>query len=430
MGRPVYGGRAVRFVHAADLHVDSPLIGLERYEGAPVAAIRGATRRALENLVDLCLREDARLLVLAGDLFDGKWRDFNTGLFFVGQMKRLREAGVAVVIARGNHDAESVIPKHLPLPDNVRELPTSRPATIELDAIGVCVHGQSYATKAVTEDLAARYPQAVGGALNVGVLHTDLDGRPGHDRYASTSVRVLEDRGYAYWALGHVHTREVVSSSPWIVFPGNLQGRHAREQGDKGATVVEVEGAHVRSVEHVALDVVRFATVDVALEAGDDAADAVDRAQGALASAIDGAAGRLVVAQVRFTGSSGAHAALAAAPERTASEVRAAALHLTGDQVWVAGVRTEARPTATSLPSAERSDALGTLARSAREHGADAARAARLLSTIQLGKLSREVVDQALPAPDDAAERARFFAEVEELLAARLGDGGDHGSEG
>ena len=264
----------------------------------------------------------------------------------------------------------------------------------------------------------------------MGVLHTDLDGRPGHDRYASTSVRVLEDRGYAYWALGHVHTREVVSSSPWIVFPGNLQGRHARETGAKGATVVEVDGARIRSVEHVALDVVRFATLDVALEAGDAAADAVDRAQGALASAIDGAAGRLVVAHVRFTGSSDAHAALAAEPERMASEVRAAALHLAGDRVWVAGVRTEARPTATAREIAERSDALGTLARSAREHGADAAAAARLLATIQLGKISREVVDQALPSPDDPTERARFFAEVEELLGARLGAGDDRGTEG
>ena len=151
----------MRFVHAADLHVDSPLAGLERYEGAPVAAIRGATRRALENLVELCLARDARLLLLAGDLFDGKWRDFSTGLFFVRQMARLREADVAVVLVRGNHDAESQIPKHLRLPENVRELPSGRAATVELEELGIAVHGQSYANRATTDDLAAGYPRAL-----------------------------------------------------------------------------------------------------------------------------------------------------------------------------------------------------------------------------------------------------------------------------
>lgn len=419
----------MRFVHAADLHVDSPLVGLERYEGAPVAAIRGATRRALENLVDLCLREDARLLVLAGDLFDGRWRDFNTGLFFVAQMKRLREADVAVVIARGNHDAESVIPRHLPLPDNVRELPTTRPATIELDALGVCVHGQSYATKAVTDDLAARYPQGIGGALNVGVLHTDLDGRPGHDRYASTSVRVLEDRGYAYWALGHVHTREVVSSSPWIVFPGNLQGRHAREQGAKGATVIDVEGQVVRSVEHVALDVVRFATIDVALDAADGVADAIDRAREALAGEVERAEGRIVTAQVRFVGASDAHARLSFDPDRTASEVRAAAIDVGDGRLWVAGVRADVRGTATAREIAARTDALGLLARAARACAGDEARAAALLGAMPPFKLRSEVVAGAFPDPADAVERARFFADVEELLWARLGDGDERDPE-
>src|SRR5690606_25350120 len=114
-----------------------------------------------------------------------------------------------------------------------------------------------------------RYPRAIGGVVNVGLLHTDLDGRPGHDRYASTTLRVLEDRGYQYWALGHVHAREVVATSPWVVFPGNLQGRHARETGAKGATVVDVEGGAIRGVAHVPLDVARFATIEVALDVGD-----------------------------------------------------------------------------------------------------------------------------------------------------------------
>src|SRR5688572_17676287 len=99
----------MKFVHAADLHIDSPLRGLERYEGAPVDVVRGATRRALENLVDLCVSEGAAFLLLAGDMFDGDWRDYGTGLYFVSQMVRLRQAQIPVYLVRGNHDAASQV---------------------------------------------------------------------------------------------------------------------------------------------------------------------------------------------------------------------------------------------------------------------------------------------------------------------------------
>jgi DNA repair exonuclease SbcCD nuclease subunit len=111
-----------KFLHAADLHIDSPLRGLERYPGAPAERIRGATRRAFQELVTLCMEEEVRLLLLAGDLFDGDWQDYSTGLFFVSELSRLREAGTAVVWIRGNHDAASRIRKRLTLPENVKEL--------------------------------------------------------------------------------------------------------------------------------------------------------------------------------------------------------------------------------------------------------------------------------------------------------------------
>jgi hypothetical protein len=155
----------MRFVHAADLHIDSPLRGLERYEGAPVELIRGATRRAVEHLVDMCLRENAKLLVLSGDLYDGDWRDYSTGLFFCRQMARLREADVTVVWIRGNHDAASRLTQHLRPPENVHELSHSRPVTLELqiDEVPVAVHGQGFPKAKVVDDLSERYPPPVSG---------------------------------------------------------------------------------------------------------------------------------------------------------------------------------------------------------------------------------------------------------------------------
>ena len=220
------------FIHAADLHLDSPLIGLPRYDGAPVEQMRGSTRRALENLVDLALTEQVAFVLIAGDLYDGDWRDYNTGLFFAAQMTRLREAGTPVFIVSGNHDAASQITRSLRMPDNVTVLPANSPDTVRRDDIGIAVHGQSFRTRAVADDLSAAYPDPVRGMFNIGLLHTSADGRPGHDPYAPCSLDKLRAKGYDYWALGHVHAREVLCDDPWVVFSGNTQGRHIRELGE------------------------------------------------------------------------------------------------------------------------------------------------------------------------------------------------------
>ena len=151
----------MKLVHAADLHLDSALAGLTRYESAPADEIRGATRRAFSNLVSLCLEERAALLVISGDLFDGDWRDISTGLFFAAQLTKLCEAGVQVVWIRGNHDAVSQIRRSVRLPEAVIELLSERAETRVFDRLGVAVHGRSFAKRDVTEDLAATYPDRV-----------------------------------------------------------------------------------------------------------------------------------------------------------------------------------------------------------------------------------------------------------------------------
>jgi exonuclease SbcD len=163
----------MKFVHAADLHIDSPMKGLAAYPGAPVEAMRGATRQALESLVDLCVEEGAALLVVAGDIYDGNWKDFSTGLYVRAQLARLREEGIEVVLIRGNHDAASVITRNLKLP-GIHALSHAAPESVVLGDVGVVVHGQSFATRAVTENLAACYPDPLTDLLNIGLLHTCL----------------------------------------------------------------------------------------------------------------------------------------------------------------------------------------------------------------------------------------------------------------
>ena len=225
---------AISFLHAADIHLDSPLKGLERYENAPVERIRGATRRAFTRLIDLAIEKRVDFVLIAGDLYDGDWRDYNTGLYLVRQLGRLRDARIPVFVIAGNHDAANKMTRMLRLPDNVRFLAHDRPETVRLDDLGVAIHGQSFAKAAVTENLAAAYPAPVSGYINIGLLHTGMGGADGHERYAPCTLEELRLRGYDYWALGHIHARQVLCNDPPVVFAGNVQGRHIRETGPKG----------------------------------------------------------------------------------------------------------------------------------------------------------------------------------------------------
>lgn len=349
----------MKFLHAADLHIDSPLRGLSAYEGAPVEQIRGATRRAVENLVDAAISHAVDLVVIAGDVFDGDWKDYSTGLFWVAQLSRLEATGIPVVFVAGNHDAASEISRRLRLPPNVTQLSSAKPETRRFDDLNVAVVGQGYSTRAVSADLAAAYPLADPGLFTIGLLHTSLDGRPNHASYAPTTIDTLRSRGYQYWGLGHVHQREEALADPWIVFPGNLQGRHARELGSKGASLVTVEGDSVRSVEHLSLDVVRWHESHVnatELESVDDVLAAVSRS---LDSAVATAADRLVAARVRITGRSPAHAELWRDAAAVEAEIRA--LGARTGAVWVEKV-TVATHRPMELAERGEDDTLGAIA--------------------------------------------------------------------
>jgi len=410
-------------VHASDIHLDSPLVGLEAYDGCPREALRGATRRALANLVGVAIEEQASLLLIAGDLYDGSWKDYSTGLYFVSQMRRLREAGIAVVLLRGNHDAESQITKNLNLPDNVRELSTQAPETFELSELGVAIHGQGYAVRDVRDDLARSYPPARAGLLNVGLLHTALGGRPGHETYAPTTQHVLEDKGYDYWALGHVHRSEIVSRAPYVVYSGNLQGRHVRETGAKGFYLLTVDSGRVTGLEARHVDVVRWSDLSIVAKDEDGLPEVLEAVESSLAQAMKDAEGRLCAARLTVSGATRAHGELMKSPDAFLAEVRALALDVGGEGLWVGDVRTTTR-TRVDLQSLEGSnDPIALLARAAEEAGRDENVARELVATLEelVTKLPEELRnDPAFAFLDDPKQLADVLGDVEELLLGRL----------
>jgi DNA repair exonuclease SbcCD nuclease subunit len=334
---------AMKFIHAADLHIDSPLKGLAAYDGAPVERVRGATRKALHNLVDLCFAESASFLILAGDVFDGDWKDFNTGLYFVKELARLRDAGTRVFIVRGNHDAMSEVTRQLTLPDHVHEFSDDTAETIVLDELGVALHGLSFARREVRDSLVPRYPAPIGGLLNVGVMHTSAGGHAQHATYAPCSVDELTRKGYDYWALGHVHAHDIISREPYIVFPGNTQGRHIKETGPKGCVVVTADKGRVRDVRHTPLDVLRWRQVEVALDGNDGLDELYEKSRAALAKARLGSDGRLTAVRLSVSGAAAAHESISDKRDSVENQLRADTL-AEWDDLWLEKIELRTRP--------------------------------------------------------------------------------------
>lgn len=324
----------MKFIHAADIHLDSPLKGLARYEGAPVEQMQGATRRAFINMIDLACREAVDFVLLAGDLYDVDWKDYNTGLFFNQQMSRLRDANIPVFMVLGNHDAGNTITRQLRLPDNVTEFHYRYPETKLLEHLGVAIHGQSFANKSITDDLSASFPNALPGYFNIGLLHTSLNGRKGHDNYAPCTMPGLLSHGYDYWALGHIHKREVIHEKPWLVFAGNLQGRHARETGAKGCTLVKVIDGQI-SLTHVPVDVFRWEVCQLDVSEVNQADEIVDKARWAVTSAWQNADGRPLALRFIIEGACPVHNELHSHSERWINEIRATATDVGLGNIWV-----------------------------------------------------------------------------------------------
>ena len=417
----------MRFIHASDLHIDSPLRGLDRYDGAPVDRLRSATRSALERLVDRALTERVDFLLLAGYIYDRDWQDFHTGLFFRGQMVRLERAGIRCFIVQGNHDAQGVISRQLTLPSNVTVFSSRAAQTIRLDDLSVAIHGRSFPEREVNEDLVPSYPPPVPGFFNIGLLHTSLTGRAGHDTYAPTDLPTLVAKGYDYWALGHVHAREVLNERPRIVFCGNLQGRHAKETGAKGCELVTVEAGRVEA-EFIALDVVRWSQLSVPLDGVDRLESLNEAFARALEPVLAGTTDRLHAVRVTLTGSTELHRLEAAQPGTLAAAMHAAAQDIGTAEIWIEQVRLDLSTPLDRARAAQRQDAVGELVRLVDTIAGDDTelmRRAQVELGDLLGAMPAEVTAGDVPRLDDPAELRSLLMDAEATVLARLSASGE-----
>ena len=297
----------LRFVHAADLHLDSPFQGLRGDVPERVACtLHYATFGAYENIVDLCLREQVNALLVAGDVYDGADRSLRAQLRFVHGLEQLEAAGIRSFICHGNHDPLDGWEARLDLPPGcVRFGPTVTSAPVfPDDPERATVHGVSFPRREVRHSLSPLFGAAtMGSGLNIGLLHANVGGNPKHDSYSPCSVDDLADTGIDYWALGHVHTRQVRrNANPAIVYPGNSQGRQPNELGARGVYLVEMGEDRAPRLEFHPTDIVRWETLELnitGLDSEHQVLDAIDNTAYATREAADG---RPVVFRLALTG--------------------------------------------------------------------------------------------------------------------------------
>lgn len=254
----------IKFIHCADVHLGSPLVAASKEKKD---LLNDAIENALKNMVDLAINEKVDFIVIAGDLFDGKMTNASIGRKFKSIMQPLEENKIYTYVLFGNHDAQGKHSLTFSNSEYMKFFSADNAETFKIEEKKIAVHGHSFKTQAVFSNLAQNYPQKVEGYFNIGVLHTSLNGRDGHDSYAPCSISDLENKNYDYWALGHIHKKEIVKeANPTIIYSGNIQGRHSQESEKKGCFLVKIDDNHKITPTFKQLNEVEFYDIEVDIE--------------------------------------------------------------------------------------------------------------------------------------------------------------------
>jgi DNA repair exonuclease SbcCD nuclease subunit len=411
---------AFTFLHTADLHLDAPLRAVALRDPELAAEIGVASRTAFSRIVDLCLAEAVAFLVIAGDLWDGTYSSTKTPRFLKQELLRLEAAGIGCYILRGNHDALARQTGELEAPANTTVF-GARPSTVELmiDGQPVALHGLSFREPHAPESLLPRYPAPKPGAFNLGLMHTSLNGSPGHDPYAPCSLAELEAHGYDYWALGHIHRRFVHRGRATVVMPGTPQGRDIGEAGAASVTLVRVGDDGTVTLEERSVAPLRFDRLPLDCTGIADWSDLLAHLDRALRAAAEAprAEDHLVLRPV-LTGATPLAWRIARDRDRLTEEARALSA---GRRLWIDKLELRLAEEGAELPGAALPEDLVRLVRE--DLPEDPALNAALLAAAQ--ELARDLPPEArdLLGQDEAAMTAlcrSLLAEGTPLILAEL----------
>ena len=422
----------LRFVHAADLHLDSPFRGI-RAEAPPHVAdtLHRATFDAYENIVSLCLRERVDALLVAGDIYDGADRSLRAQLRFIAGLNRLDAAGIRTFVCHGNHDPLDGWEARLDLPPGcVRfDREVSREPVFPDEPQRAAVYGVSYPTREVRESMVPLFDSAVAtlpAGFNIGLLHANVGSHPEHDPYAPCSVADLAGTGLDYWALGHVHTRQVLRDErPTVAYPGNPQGRNPRETGERGVYLVEVGDYGTVSLDFRPVDMVRWETLELDIAGLDTEQGLVDAVNDAADVALESAEGRPVIARLTLTGRGALHRSLRRGDTLDTLITQLNDRYPAAQQwFWCERINHETASLVDREQASQRQDFVGDLARigiELRESPDDLAALRESLRPLYTNSNARQYLGSAA-LPSDEELRELLVAAEEECLAGLVAD--------
>ncbi len=423
--------RSFRFIHAADLHLDCPFKGLTGLPERLRSDIRDSTFAALDRLVELALRERVHFVLFAGDIYEAKDRSLRAQLRFQQALEALAAEGIPAFIIHGNHDPllEGYTAK-LRLPGGVRvfgcEAVESALVYAEDGQPLARISGISFDRAAVTDNLTPGYANWGDGLFHIGLLHTNVDGDGEHGNYAPCRLADLLGRGVDYWALGHIHTRRILHERPWVVYPGNVQGRHIRETGARGCYVVRVSEQGEAEPTFHALDVWRWEEGEVPIEGLDSEQQLKEALEDALFAARERSEGRSAIVRLTLTGRGPMHAVLrrAGALAELASMLREQA----GDS-WLESLTDRTGAPVDPEKLAAQSGFLGELLRLSRETAGDRERF-DVFAKEALGPLAAHPALASMWTDCTEEERQAMMKEAEELAIDLLASGAETGWNG
>ncbi len=414
----------LKFVHAADLHLDSPFGGIRSEAPQHVAErLYGATFDAYENIISLCLRERVDALLVAGDIYDGADRSLRAQIRFIDGLKRLDAAGIRTFVCHGNHDPLDGWEARLDLPPGcVRYGPeVSSEPVFPGEPERATVHGISYPQRVVTENLSQHFRPPYRSGFNVGLLHANVGGNSAHDNYSPCTVDDLSETGIDYWALGHVHTRQVLRRErPAVVYPGNPQGRTPRETGERGVYLVEVDDHGEVILDFRPVDVVRWDVLEVGIEGLETEQELLDAVDRAVVSCSDASGGRPVVFRLTLTGRGSLNRWIRASGtgEQLQEHINDMHAHQT-HWLWCERIQLNTGSPVDREQAARREDFTGDLARlgiSLREDPGALAEIRELLRTLYVSSNAAPYLRTHLPVNDELLEL--LAAAEEECLSS------------
>src|SRR5208282_2941826 len=373
------------------------------------------------KVLDAAISESVDFLIIAGDLYDTGLKSFESALFFNKQMARLADVGIDVYLIYGNHDAASKLIKQVRPPGNVKVFRASEPHTLLNEELRVAIHGQSFATPEVTDDLAAQYPPPFPNFFNIGILHTNLAGMSEHANYAPCSLQTLKNKGYQYWALGHVHNGQILCTDPYIVYPGNIQGRHGKEQGEKSCELVTVSDTGTISIEKIFTSVVPWVEAEIDASGCQTSDEVYEKLRTRLEALFSGAKERVTAVRLRILGATDAHSELNRDPEQVRSEAISIANECGNGLLWVERVQLATLPHLDRETLLKRDDPIGEVVRMVAALRQDPASVANWDPIVELqSKLPAQLADGAEPIKLDLVTLSTAIEEAEGLLLARL----------